>query len=159
VVQPRPRCFKTGYGDGTTFLIAAAKYVGEKCGRCRKIKVAASEITFAKLASYSPTTGGKNKMNSKVIILFLVFLFLIGIAASVWAQGSAAKGKSIVESKNCAMCHNKDGMGQPLGVLAANNSDASLKEGIAHPNKKMPQYNFTDEQLQDIVAYLRSMAH
>ena len=42
-------------------------------------------------------------MKSKVTVLFLV---LIGIAASAWAQGgSVEKGKALVESKKCALCH------------------------------------------------------
>jgi len=103
-------------------------------------------------------------MKSVVTVLFLL---LIGIAPSAWAQGgSAEKGKALVESKKCALCH-KEGskLGKPMEMLgAATNTDARLKEAITNPKKalgpqvKMPEFKLTDEQLQDIIAYLRSLA-
>ena len=50
-------------------------------------------------------------MKSKVTVLFFV---LIGIAASAWAQGgSAEKGKALVESKKCALCHKAPNRASP----------------------------------------------
>ena len=101
-------------------------------------------------------------MKSKVTVLFLV---LIGIVASAWAQGgSAEKGKALVESKKCALCH-KEGskLGKPLEMLAGD-TDARLKGAITDPKKtlgpevKMPEFKLTDEQLQDVIAYLKSIA-
>ena len=94
------------------------------------------------------------------------FLLLMGIAASAWAQGgSAEKGKAFVESKKCDLCH-KEGskLGKPMEMLAGTKNDASLKEAITNPKKalgpevKMPEYKLTDAELQDVVAYLRSVA-
>jgi len=102
-------------------------------------------------------------MKSVVTVLFLL---LIGIAASAWAQGtSVEKGKALVESKKCALCH-KEGsnLGKPMEMIAGTKNDASLKEAITNPKKaigpevKMPEYKLTDEQLQDVIAYLRSIA-
>ena len=46
----------------------------------------------------------------------VLFLLLIGIAASAWAQGgSVEKGKALVESKKCALCHKEGGdLGKPM---------------------------------------------
>ena len=102
-------------------------------------------------------------MKFKVTVLFLV---LIGIAASAWAQGgSAEKGKALVDSKKCALCH-KEGskQGKPMEMLVGTNTDAFLKEAITNakkvcgPEVKMPEYKLSAEQLQDVVAYLKSIA-
>jgi mono/diheme cytochrome c family protein len=101
-------------------------------------------------------------MKSKVTVIFLV---LMGIVTSAWAQGgSVEKGKALVESKKCALCH-KEGskLGKPLEMLAGD-TDARLKGAITDPKKtlgpevKMPEFKLTDEQLQDVIAYLRSLA-
>ena len=101
-------------------------------------------------------------MKSKVTVFFLV---LIGIAASAWAQGNVEKGKALVDSKKCALCH-KEGskLGKPMDMLAGTKNDAALKEAITNPKKalgpavKMPEFKLTDEQVQDVIAYLKSIA-
>jgi mono/diheme cytochrome c family protein len=102
-------------------------------------------------------------MKSVVTVLFVL---LLGIAASAWAQGTAVeKGKALVESKKCAVCH-KEGskLGKPLEMIAGTKTDALLKEAITDPKKalgpqvKMPAFKLTDEQLQEVIAYLRSIA-
>jgi len=95
----------------------------------------------------------------------LLSLLLIGIAPSAWAQGpSAEKGKALVESKKCDLCHKEGGnQGKPIEMLVGTNTDAFLKEAITNPKKalgpqiKMPAYKLTDAELQDVVAYLRSL--
>ena len=102
-------------------------------------------------------------MKSKVSVLFLV---LLGIAASAWAQGgSVEKGKALVESKKCALCHKEDSkLGKPMEMLVGTNTDARLKEAITNPKKalgpevKMPEFKLSDAELQDLIAYLRSIA-
>ena len=102
-------------------------------------------------------------MKSRVTVFFLV---LMGLAASAWAQGgSVDKGKALVESKKCALCH-KEGskLGKPMEMVAGTNTDARLKEAITDPKKtlgpqvKMPEFKLTDQQLQDVIAYLKSVA-
>ncbi|MGA7579418.1 MAG: c-type cytochrome [Desulfobaccales bacterium] len=103
-------------------------------------------------------------MKTLVAVLSLLFL---GIAGSAWAQGgSADKGKALVDSNHCAMCH-KEGskLGKPMEVLAGTHDDAYLKGSLADPKKtlgpevKMPAYpKLSDADLQDIVAYLHSIA-
>ena len=100
-------------------------------------------------------------MKSLVTILLMLS---IGIAPSAWAAGSAEKGKALVESKKCALCH-KEGskMGKPMEMLAGD-TDAKIKGALIDPKKtlgaevKMPAYKLSDEQVQDIIAYLRSIA-
>jgi cytochrome c2 len=91
-------------------------------------------------------------------------LLLLGIAASAWAQ-DAAKGKAIVESKKCAVCHKPGSdQGKPMEELAGTHNDAHLKGTITDPKKflkpdiKMPAVKLTDQELQDVIAYLRSIA-
>ena len=102
-------------------------------------------------------------MKSRVTVCFLV---LMGFTASAWAQGgSVEKGKALVESKKCALCHKPDSpTGKPMEMLVGTNDDAFLKEVITNPKKacgpqvKMPEFKLTDEQLKDVIAYLRSIA-
>ena len=102
-------------------------------------------------------------MKSRVTVCFLV---LMGITASAWAQaGSVEKGKALVESKKCALCHKPDSpTGKPMEMLVGKSDDAFLKEVITNPKKacgpqvKMPEFKLTDEQLKDVIAYLRSIA-
>jgi mono/diheme cytochrome c family protein len=93
-------------------------------------------------------------------------LLLIGIAGSAWAQGgSVEKGKALVESKKCSLCH-KEGskLGKPMEMVAGTKTDAVLKEDITNPKKslgpqvKMPEFKLTDAELADVIAYLRSLA-
>ena len=99
-------------------------------------------------------------------IVTVLFLLLLGIAGSAWAQGgSVEKGKALVESKHCALCHKEGGnLGKPMEMIVGTNPDAFLKEAITNPKKtlgpqvKMPELKLTDEQVQDVIAYLRSVA-
>jgi len=101
----------------------------------------------------------------KKTLVCALFLLLVGIAAFVWAQGGPAeKGKALVESKKCALCHKEGGTGKPMEMLAGTNTDAFLKEAIANakkaigPQVRMPEYKLTDEELQAVTVYLRSIA-
>lgn len=100
----------------------------------------------------------------KSVVTVLVLL-LLGIAASVWAQGDAAKGKAIVEAKKCAVCHKPGSdQGKPMEQLAGTHNDAHLKGSIIDPKKflkpdiKMPATKLSDQELQSVIAYLRSIA-
>jgi mono/diheme cytochrome c family protein len=101
-------------------------------------------------------------MKSVATIICLLF---IGIAASAWAQGASVdKGKAIVDSKHCALCHKQGGVGKPIETLVGTNTDAFLKGAITDPKKTlgpqvpMPAFALTNEQVQDVIGYLRSVA-
>ncbi len=99
-------------------------------------------------------------------IVTVFFLLLIGIAASAWAQGgSVEKGKALVESKHCALCHKEGGnLGKPVEMIVGTNTDAYLKGALTDPKKtlgpqvKMPELKLTDAEVQDVIAYLHSIA-
>ncbi len=54
--------------------------------------------------------------------------------------------------------------GKPMEMIAGGKTDAFLKEAITNPKKaidpkvKMPEYKLTDAELQDVIAYLKSVA-
>jgi mono/diheme cytochrome c family protein len=100
-------------------------------------------------------------MKTLVTVMTVLGLLLMGMSASAWA-GDAAKGKALVDSKKCALCH-KEGskMGKPMNQLAGD-TDAKIKGALLDPKGtlgaqvKMPAYKLTDAEVADIIAYLRS---
>jgi mono/diheme cytochrome c family protein len=101
-------------------------------------------------------------MKSKI---WLFCLLILGIAVPAAAQSElVTKGKSLVEGKHCAICHKEGGKGKPLQELAGGRTDAFLKEALTDPKKAigpqvlMPPYQFTDEELQAVIEYLRSIS-
>ncbi len=96
---------------------------------------------------------------------WLFCLLILGIAVSAEAQGEQVKkGKSLVEGKHCAICHKEGGKGKPMEELAQGKTDAFLKEAVTDPKKAispqvlMPAYKFTDEEVQAVIEYLRSVS-
>ena len=98
-------------------------------------------------------------MKSKVTVLFFM---LMGIAAFAWAAGSAENGKALFAANKCAVCH-KEGSktGKPIAAIAGG-SDAHIKGAITNPkgtlgpDVKMPAVKLSDDQINDIIAYMRS---
>ena len=97
--------------------------------------------------------------------LTVLFFLLIGITASAWAAGDAANGKALVKSKKCDLCHKAGSdTGKPMEALAKGKDDAFLKGAITNPkgtlgpDVKMPATKLSDAEVNDIVAYLRSIA-
>ncbi|MCK6540870.1 MAG: cytochrome c oxidase subunit II [Anaerolineales bacterium] len=100
--------------------------------------------------------------------------------ASEAGQTPEGRGLALVTANGCRACHSIDGSGGvgptwfqlagsevPLsggGTVVAD--DAFLKESILQPQAKivagfeaqqMPAYNFTDEQVADIIAYIKTL--
>ena len=112
-------------------------------------------------------------MRSFGFVLPVVALVLPAVAAA--AAGDAAKGKPIYNAQ-CVVCHGKTGGGDgPVGkglspkpkAFAAGNlpSDGELfkviqKGGKANGmSKDMDAYpQFTDQQIWDVIAYIKSLA-
>jgi mono/diheme cytochrome c family protein len=102
-------------------------------------------------------------MKSLVTVMTVLGLLLMGISASAWAQGDAAKGKALVDSKKCALCHKAGSkLGKPIEQLRED-TDAKIKGALLDPKAtlgpqvKMPAFKLTDAEVQDIIAYLRSL--
>jgi len=102
-------------------------------------------------------------MKTLVTVLTVLGLLLMGISAPVWAQGDVAKGKALVDAKKCALCHKAGSkLGKPMEQLGGD-TDAKIKGALLDPKKtlgpqvKMPAYKFSDAEVQDIIAYLRSL--
>lgn len=97
-------------------------------------------------------------------VMAIMFVLIIGIAATAWAGGSVENGKAIVKSKHCALCHRQGGIAHPLASLATNKTDAFLKGAITTPKKtlgptiSMPTFPLPDAQVQDVISYLRSLS-
>lgn len=104
---------------------------------------------------------------------------VVQLPAFAWGAGNAAKGK-VVYDQYCAACHGTSGKGDGPAAAALNpkprdHTDAKymatlkdqdivkvMKEGGAAVGKSplMPPWggHLTDQQIQDLVAYIRSLA-
>ena len=87
-------------------------------------------------------------------------------------QGDAQAGKTVFDSK-CKLCHGADGKGNPILAKSLNvtfpdmtssdvlkgKSDAEVKKGIVEGyNKMKPVKGLSDKQLDDVIAFVRSLA-
>ncbi|MFZ0522053.1 MAG: cytochrome c [Candidatus Acidiferrales bacterium] len=100
-------------------------------------------------------------------LVVLAFLCLAGlILFSTNAKADAQAGAATFKTK-CASCHGADGKGkaalktQDLGSAAVQNmSDAELSAITTNGKGKMPAYgkSLKPDQIQDLVAYIRSLA-
>ncbi|WP_207483392.1 c-type cytochrome [Arenibaculum pallidiluteum] len=103
----------------------------------------------------------------------LAILLLAGILPVLPARASAdtqeAQGRALAE-QHCASCHAIAGAGpSPVGDALpfsrlserypVENLAESLAEGIlvVHPNVKMPEFEFSPEDVEALLAYLRSV--
>ena len=97
------------------------------------------------------------KMLQSVVLLSLV----AALAVPAFSQGNAA---DLYKSK-CAMCHGADGSKTTMGAKPLNGaevqgmSDADLNGAITNGKGKMPAYKgkLTDEQIKDVVAFIRTL--
>jgi cytochrome c6 len=85
--------------------------------------------------------------------------------------GDAQAGKAVFETK-CKMCHGADGKGNPVMAKAMNvtfpdlaspavqgKSDDAMKKQITEGGAKMkPVKGLTDQQITDVIAFIRSLA-
>jgi cytochrome c len=95
---------------------------------------------------------------------------LLLAAASAHAQrGSTQVGQKLLQA-NCAQCHAVGRTGEsPLRVAppfrelhkryAVENLAEALAEGIVTGHPTMPQFRFDPDQIEHIVAYLKSLEH
>ena len=72
------------------------------------------------------------------------------------------KGKLVYQELNCRMCHGEDGALMLAGAINLQKSDKDddyLKNNILNGKNSMPAYKgrISDEQLNDLVTYVKSM--
>jgi cytochrome c6 len=110
-----------------------------------------------------PQQGAKQKVNKHTATLILLGL---GISVPAMAQ----QGGDAIYKAKCAMCHGADGVGDtPVGKAMKVNSfksdadvkasDAELAKTTREGKGKMPAYagKLTDDQIQQVVAYIRTL--
>ena len=104
---------------------------------------------------------------SKSRLLIAGVLAALSFAAQASAQGSVGRGQALIQ-RNCAMCHAIGPTGQskykgappfrtlsqryPLEML-----EEALAEGMLTGHPAMPEFKFSPRQIDDIIAYLRSV--
>ena len=100
-----------------------------------------------------------------LIFLTLLFVPLVSLAAE---KGDAVKGKEVF--RRCVICHGDSGegreaMGKALGVTikplgskeVQSLDDAAIKKGILEGRGKMKPVNLTDQEISDVIAFLRTL--
>lgn len=108
-------------------------------------------------------------MTSKIFLALLAsyLLYSVYIYRNCDNRGDAAPGKqasngiTIWQEKNCQSCHQIYGLGGYMGPDLTNISSepakgtAYAKAFIKYGSAKMPNFQLTDEQVDDLVAFLK----
>lgn len=105
-----------------------------------------------------------------VLILVIGIAIMMGSAMSgslaQAAGGDVEKGKELYSAKKCGLCHTVDGSGGKKGGDLSDIGDKKDAEWLTKymkdpkslmPEAKMPAFKGSDEELQDLVAYLMSL--
>ncbi len=75
------------------------------------------------------------------------------------------KGYALMKSSGCFACHRIDNIGSDIGPKLNGVGQRRSREDLfkwikspwsIKPGTKMPKYNFTDEQIHDIINYLET---
>ena len=111
----------------------------------------------------------------KIIVFAGLFLCYIAYSAAVYTKGTVdtigdrssaqqlqiEKGKSLFQENNCISCHQLYGLGGYLGPeLTTAWSDkqkgpAYMRAMLTAGGSRMPDFNFTEEQVSDILRFLQ----
>ncbi|MBC5815651.1 MAG: cytochrome c [Candidatus Eremiobacteraeota bacterium] len=81
-------------------------------------------------------------------------------AAAAPPAGDANRGAALVQNNGCMGCHGakfQGGIGPKLVGIERNLSAGQIFEFIKHPRAPMPDFGFSDAQINDVVAYLSSL--
>lgn len=99
----------------------------------------------------------------------ILMLFVLS-GTCLLAEGDAEAGKTVF-SKNCKICHGADGKGNPIMAKALkttlpdmtskefqSKTDEAMKKQITQGGIKMKAIKgLTDNQIADVIAYVRSL--
>ncbi len=107
-------------------------------------------------------------MRRYTVIIGIAVILTLAIALPVSAQGNAANGESIYMT-NCAPCHGQDGKGTLPGQpdftdpavweeISRDQHVSSVKSGVEGTQMPAFQGQLSEQGIQDVVAYERSLA-
>ena len=112
---------------------------------------------------------------ARVFVALLLLLAYAGYSALVYTRGTeltapqrswspqAAEGKALFQKHNCTACHQLYGLGGYLGPdLTQAWSDprrgpAYLRALLQSGGSRMPNFHFTADEVESLLAYLRSV--
>ncbi len=81
--------------------------------------------------------------------------------ASAAAPGDANNGAKLVQANGCAGCHGANlqggGVGPALYGIEHKLTNDQIADFIVHPRAPMPNFGFTAQQVDDVVAYLSGL--
>lgn len=101
-----------------------------------------------------------------IIGVALLMGFVISGSLAQGGEGSVEKGKEVYSTHKCAICHTINGVGGKMGGDLSDIGDKKDAEWLTKyikdpksvmPEAKMPAFKGSDEELQDLVAYLLSL--
>ena len=100
---------------------------------------------------------------SKTFVFTLGLALLIAGAAPAGAEGRAEHGRTAAR-QICGNCHVFEGVGGKDAVPSLNNiandpenTPGFLKVWLSTPHARMPDFNLSRQQIDDLIAYLQSL--
>jgi mono/diheme cytochrome c family protein len=106
------------------------------------------------------------KYSNLIIVLILLGFVLPALAACDDPAAESAmvtSGKALAEKDRCAICHRSGGMAADLVGMSEGKTDVFLQQAITDPKAalgpatRMPAYSYSDEEMQALLHYLRSL--
>jgi cytochrome c2 len=107
-------------------------------------------------------------MRLRKVVGIILPLLVIALWCLAETKGDATKGKEVF--RRCSICHGDSGEGReaigkafgvtmtPLGSKEVQSlDDATLKKKITEGNGKMRAVKLSDEEAEDVIAFLRTL--
>lgn len=90
----------------------------------------------------------------------VLFVLLMACSGGPPVVGNAADGETVYTS-NCVVCHGADGSGviegaSDLPVEVPTMEDAEIETLVLEGRDAMPAYDFDEQEMADLLAYLRA---
>jgi len=107
-------------------------------------------------------------MRFRVLIRFVIPAFIVPLLVLAAEKGDPVRGKRVFS--RCAICHGDSGEGnesigkalgvtiKPLGSKEVQSLDhATMKKGILEGKGKMLPMKISDQEAEDVIAYIRTL--